>query len=226
MPGRLRVKNTFGERSVQSNSKDTRSVYLISIAGEGKTEELYFDGIYNMDSTSIIKIERLEKHDETDTKSHPNYVIELLDERKGQWEEHGFMPDELWMVVDRDKQNVSSDQLFSIIEKCKSEGYNLALSNPTFEFWLLLHITDFESYDNKMLLSNPKPKAKSKKRFIETELSRLIGGYNKKNLQFEKFEDGINNAIKRAKKLPTDNLELINNLGTSVCFLVEKLIQK
>ncbi|NVO11423.1 MAG: RloB domain-containing protein [Bacteroidales bacterium] len=225
MPGRLRVKNTFGERLVESYSKETKSVYLISIAGEGKTEELYFDGIHDMVSSNIIKIERLEKHDKTDTKSHPNYVIELLDERKAQWEEHGLMPDELWMVVDRDKQNVTSDQLFSIIEKCKSEGFNLALSNPTFEFWLLLHITDIDSYDHSTLLANPKPRAKSKKRYVESEISKLISGYNKNSLRFDKFEMGIKNAIIRAQKLPTDNIELINSLGTSVCLLVEKLIK-
>lgn len=74
----------------------------------------------------------MEKADETDTKSHPNHVIALLDERKEYWEAHGVEPNELWMVVDRDKQNVSKDQLNDIVEKCRIEGYNLALSNPTF----------------------------------------------------------------------------------------------
>ncbi|MBN1927346.1 MAG: RloB domain-containing protein, partial [Prolixibacteraceae bacterium] len=199
--------------------------YVISIAGEGKTEEQYFDGFYDLNRSELIRIERLEKADETDTKSHPNQVIELLVERKKYWEAHGVEPNELWMVVDRDKQNVSKDQLNEIVQKCRNEGYNLALSNPTFEFWLLLHLTSIELYDKELILSNPKATVKSKKRYLEKELSRLLGGYNKNKLHFDKFEPGIKDAVSRAKELSVDNMVLIDELGTSVCLLVEKIIK-
>lgn len=225
MAGRLRVRNEFGKRAVDSGSQESKTVYLISIASEGKTEEQYFDGIHDSDFSEIIKVERLEKREETDTKSHSNHVIDLLDERKEYWEEYGIESNELWMVIDRDPQNVSDEQLDQIIEKCNAEGYNLALSNPTFEFWLLLHISDLEAYDTQTLLTNPKAKAKSKKRFIEKELSNLLGGYNKNKIKFDRFESGISNAIARAKKLPVDNMTLKNELGTSVCVLVEKLVK-
>lgn len=225
MPSRLRVKNIFGERPVESESIPAKSLYVISIAGEGKTEEQYFDGIYDLGNSELIRIERLEKLDESDTKSHPNHVIELLNERKEQWEAHGIEPNELWMVVDRDEHSVTKDQLLAIIEKCQTEGYNLALSNPTFEFWLLLHITSIEEYDQNLLLENPRIPSKSKKRFIEKELTSLLGGYNKKDIRFERFVPGIKDAIQRAKDLPHDNELLIDELGTSVCLLVERLIK-
>lgn len=225
MASRLRIKNIFGERPVESSTKTAKSLYVISIAGEGKTEEQYFDGIYDLNKSELILIDRLEKVCETDTKSHPNHIIELLDERREYWESHGVEPSELWMVVDRDKQNVSKDQLNEIVEKCRIEGYNLALSNPTFEFWLLLHLTSIEFYDKELLLSNPKDTVKSKKRYLEKELSTLLGGYNKNKLHFEKFEKGIMDAVSRAKKLPVDNLTIIEELGTSVCLLIEKIIK-
>ena len=221
--GRLRIINEFGKRVIESESQDSKEIYLVSIASEGKTEEQYFDGIHDLDSSEIIKVERLEKNDDTDTKSHPNHVIELLDERKEYWKEHGIEANELWMVVDRDKQNVSEDQLKAIINKCNQEGYNLALSNPTFELWLLMHISDLKEYSSDDLLSNDK--VNKTRRFIEKELSTILKGYNKKNLKFDRFEDGIMDAIKRAKELPTDNANLIDKLGTSVCVLVEKLIK-
>lgn len=223
MPGRLRIINEFGKRAIESESLNTKEVYLISIASEGKTEEQYFDGIHDLDSSEIIKVERLVKSDETDTKSHPNHVIDLLDERKEYWEEHGIAASELWMVVDRDSQNVSKEQLNAIIDKCKSEGYNLALSNPTFELWLLLHINDLQDYSIDDLLKNEK--VNKTRRFIDKELSNILKGYNKKNLKFERFEDGINDAIIRAKEMQTNNEDLIEELGTSVCLLVEKLIK-
>jgi len=38
MASRLRIKNTFGERPVESSTRTAKSLYVISIAGEGKTE--------------------------------------------------------------------------------------------------------------------------------------------------------------------------------------------
>ena len=223
MAGRLRVINEFGKRAIESESQDTKEVYLVSIASEGKTEEQYFDGIHDLDSSEIIKVERLEKEDDTDTKSHPNHVIELLDERKEYWQEHGIEANELWMVVDRDKQNVSEEQLNAIIDKCEKEGYNLALSNPTFELWLLMHKSDLKGYSKEELLNNEK--VNKTRRFIDKELSTILGGYNKKNLKFENFETGIKDAIQRANEFPTDNNSLLKELGTSVCVLVDKLIK-
>ena len=224
MPGRLRIKNVFGQRVVPSASIQPKDVYIISIAGEGKTEEQYFDGIRAMSAESTIWIDRLEKANDADTKSHPNYVIELLEEREKYWKEFGAESNELWMVVDRDEQNVTVQQVEEIIKECHKKGYNLALSNPTFEFWLLLHITSIDDYDLEKLRTNPKNSAKSKKRYLEKLLSELTGGYNKNKFNFKKFEPGIIDAITRAKQLPVDNKILMNNLGTSVCILVEKLI--
>ncbi|MBN2746211.1 MAG: hypothetical protein JXR34_05745 [Bacteroidales bacterium] len=45
MKSRLRIKNTFRKRSVKSATRTAKSLYVISIAGEGKTKEQYFDGI-------------------------------------------------------------------------------------------------------------------------------------------------------------------------------------
>lgn len=88
-----------------------------------------------------------------------------------------------------------------------------------------MHLTSIELYDKVLLLSNPKATVKSKKRYLEIELSKLLGGYNKNKLHFEKFEQGIKDAVIRAKELSFDNMVIIDELGTSVCFLVEKVIK-
>jgi len=225
MRRRLRVKKTFGERSAPSEHRNPNPVYVISIAGEGKTEEQYFDGIKNIVSSGSIHIERLEKTDTKDTKSHPLYVFELLIERAERWEEYGITANELWMIVDRDKQNVSVKQLQNILGECKKQGFNLALSAPAFELWLLLHLTDLDDYNRETIFENPKTKSKSKKRYLDSEISKLAGGYNKTKLNFSKFEPGIPKAIARGKKLPLDNMLLIDQPGTTVCLLVEKLME-
>ena len=231
MGGRLRVQNKFGERKVPSESIDPKSIYVIAIAGEGKTEDQYFDGLKEnarkLKIPEIIQIERLDKKDDKDTKSHPRHVKDLLCERKKDWEEHGFDPNELWMVVDRDPQNVKTKQLEEIIEICQEQGFNIAISAPTFELWLLLHIVDIKDYDKTVLIQNKKVgNSKGSKRFIETELSRLLGGYNKNNIKFERFIEGIEKEIKRAKSIGSTNENLVqdNSLGTTVHILVEKIL--
>lgn len=220
---RLRPQNIFGERETEQESIIPKNVFVISIASEGKTEEQYFDNLSQIVNEGIIKVDRLIRDDERDTKSHPIYVIDLLDERIEIWQEYGVESNELWMVVDRDKQNVRKEQLEEIICSCEEKGYNLALSNPTFELWLLLHVTDIAAYDKKTLLDNKK--VNKTRRYIDKELSILNGGYNKNNLKFDDFSDGINLAIERAKKISTDKYELLNKLGTSVSLLVEKIIK-
>jgi chromosome segregation and condensation protein ScpB len=223
MASRLRPKNIFGERGIEQEHKSPKEVFVISIATEGKTEEQYFDYLSEMVSNGVIKIDRLIRDDEDDTKSHPMYVIELLEERIELWKEYGVEANELWMIIDRDKQNVSKKQLEQIIENCENKGFNLALSNPTFELWLLLHVTDLVKYDKNQLLENKK--VTKKRRFIDKELSDLNNGYNKSKIKFEDFSDGIQDAIRRAKELEINNYKLIENLGTSVCLLVEKVIK-
>lgn len=224
MSGRLRVSHTFGKRSVLSESIEPNTLYYIAFAGEGKTEYRYFDEIIDnaqqLGISKYIRIEPLETEDENDTQSHPKHVLGLLQERKNN-PDFGYNPHEIWMVVDRDKQNVKKEQLEEIIKICKEEKYNLALSNPTFELWLLLHLTDIDEYNSDELLKNKKT---GKKRFLQREIAKLCNGYRKTKIPFELTSERILQAIKRAKKLETDNVQLLDRLGTNVCILVEHIM--
>ena len=49
--------------------------------------------------------------------------------------------DELWVMIDVDRWNKSTLQ--EIAKEARQKGYRLAISNPCFELWLLLHFRDF-----------------------------------------------------------------------------------
>lgn len=220
---RLRISHPFGQRSVRPDSIDPKRLYFIAIAGEGQTEYQYIqsvkDNAISLGIKDSIIIEPLEPKEE-DGKSHPKYILGLLKERK-QNEDFDFDPDEMWMIIDRDKQNVKIEQLEEIISVCEAEGFNLALSNPTFELWLLLHLTSLDNYDKEELLRNKKINGK---RLLERELTRLLEkSYKKPNIQFGQLKGGIKKAIERAKELPNDNKTLTHELGTSVSILIDKL---
>jgi hypothetical protein len=61
--------------------------------------------------------------------------------------------DEFCVVVDRD----SHAHIEECLKHCKDKKYNIYITNPCFEFWLLLHIIDVsQNYDYNDLLNNGK----------------------------------------------------------------------
>ncbi|HEV2523771.1 MAG TPA: RloB family protein, partial [Gammaproteobacteria bacterium] len=119
--------------------------------------------------------------------------------------------DEAWLVVDMDQWSIEQiGQLFAWSQL--KENYGLALSNPMFEFWLLLHFED----GNKVTSANE----------CSERLKRHLPEY-KKGIDIRKFTvEAIHNAIRRAKQ--RDNppcTDWPKTMGvTTVYRLVEKLV--
>jgi len=221
---RLRTPRNFGVR--QNNEESRLPKKVIVIACEGKTEEEYFK-LFNEKNIILkikdLSIEILEKQDIKDKKSAPIHILDLLEEYKAYYQ---IDSDELWMVVDRDSQNNSKKQLEIIIDKCNKLGFNIALSNPTFELWLLLHIKNISEYDSTTLIKiKQNRKINKNKRFLERELSNLIGGYTKGVIKPDVFLPKVKTAIKQAKQIDKSyKIRKIDNFGTTVFLLVENII--
>lgn len=62
--------------------------------------------------------------------------------------EHG---DELWICIDTDHwiRGGHQAELSQVLQECRSKGYGVAISNPCFEVWLLMHFADV---DDSLLL--------------------------------------------------------------------------
>lgn len=107
---------------------------LFIIAAEGnKTEIQYFNKLKTLESIpSIIYIECLKGGH----KSSPHQVLKrMLRYLKNTPLEKS---DEAWLVVDKDQW--ADQQLAPLYEwALRSENYGFVLSNPKFEYWLLLH---------------------------------------------------------------------------------------
>jgi hypothetical protein len=124
-PRRRRFDRPIGERRYKK---------LFVIAAEGaKTEPQYFSAFNG--EKSVIHVKCLKgKH-----RSSPPQVLKRMEERLK--EECLNESDEAWLVVDKDQW--SDEQLKGLHEwSCKKGHYGLALSNPKFEYWLLLHFED------------------------------------------------------------------------------------
>lgn len=132
--------------------------------------------------------------------------------------------DSLNMVIDRDKDSFTEKQYDNVVEFCKQNGVNLYVSNPNFELWLYMHFDEFDNEKPEDLIVNRKMN-NSGRRYIEKRLHDICG-YRKNNINFDKFELGIKNAIKREKKFTEDIKKIKNELGTNVGLLVEKMIKE
>ena len=129
-------------------------------------------------------------------------------------------------MIDRDKQSWTLEEIVEVAQVCLQKGYYLAVSNPCFELWLLLHIKSLENYSDSVLQAFIENKKVSSNRTrIEKELILLLGSYNKSNLETSSFLPFVKEAIENAKKLDHNpEQRWPNQLGTRVYRLVEKII--
>ena len=123
---------------------------LIIIAAEGEfTEKIYFEALRKHARNSRVHIKILERDEENKHNSSPEYVLGQLTQYK--LENPIEQDDELWLVIDKDKWTAKS--IRAVAQRCAQDSsYHLALSNPCFELWLILHIIDasLESDEEKV----------------------------------------------------------------------------
>jgi hypothetical protein len=205
----------------------THKEKIIILAFEGNdTEQMYFEDFKesykDTDSfnNDLIYLHLL-KRAKNDTNSAPNHVFKKL--KKEAKDEYNFMAtDELWMVIDTDRwKNINE-----IILECKKQGNMfVAVSNPCFEFWLLLHIKDINEYNEdelQLILKNGKT-SKNSRTYVEKKIIEILGAYNKSKPKTEHFLPKIETAISQAKLLNNPEEEYPKELGSFVYKIIESL---
>jgi hypothetical protein len=79
-------------------------------------------------------------------------AVVLLDDRQRAMRRDRDSPafDEIWCVFDRDEHPYVEDALALAAQ----HGINVAFSNPCFELWLLLHVTDLRRHTDRHLVQS------------------------------------------------------------------------
>ncbi len=125
-------------------------------------------------------------------------------------------------MIDRDKQSWTVEEIAEVAQVCYQKGYYLAVSNPCFELWLLLHLNSLEEYSDTTLqefLDNKK--VTSNRTRLEMELVLQLGSYNKSNLETSSFLPFIKEAIERAKQLDMNPDLSCLNISKRICEKVQ-----
>lgn len=115
--------------------------------------------------------------------------------------------DEVWCVFDRDQH----DRFEDACQMARDNQLALAVSNPCFELWLLLHFRD-------------SPGAQHRDR-VQKMLKKSLPEYDK-HFDFERVADGVEQATKRARHLDQEAEsmgEIFRNPTTGVYRLIESI---
>jgi hypothetical protein len=147
---------------------------VLVISGGQRTESQYFSGLRLARRVPItVKYKVDAPHNLV------KYAARLRDQYREDFEA-------VWCVVD-----VDSFDITAAAKEAERVEVNLAVSNPCFEVWLLLHFADHRAHIAGY-------------RAARDLLARHVPGYDKKP-DFTTFDGGVEEAVARAALLGPDN---------------------
>lgn len=167
----------------------------------------YFEG-FRLPRVSIEVVET------NDTQSAASHVVARLKKVVDDAKRFGDVTsdDQFWVLLDTDHW-IEPNHVASFsraIKEAKDAGFRIAVSNPCFELWLLLHVADVV-----LPLSDAAA--------ATAQLRAAISRYSKTNVPVDTFMPLIQVAIARAEKLDVGEGGWPQSVGTQVHLLVEAI---
>jgi hypothetical protein len=162
--------------------RDPKPVVLVLCEGE-VTEPEYLQGLAKNRKNPRVQIDVAAVHGD------PRTLVQAAKKRKADSESKALRQgddnlafDSVWCVFDIDQHSYISDAKQIALEN----GIHVAVSNPCFELWLLLHFRD-------------QPGMQSTSR-MRTLLFDYVSQYDKR-VDYKHYAAGYQNAVVRAKRL-------------------------
>lgn len=164
-----------GNRDKKRIPRQERKVILIVCEKNNRTERIYFKQFRNRNTAVNIDIPHTKV-------TKPGKLVEFAIEKSNRAEY-----DSTWCVFDVDDTNTNND-IRQAKKLADRHNIQIALSNPSFEFWYLLHYVDY-----RKILTNPE---------LINELHRFLPNYSKTDESiFYTIQPGQNCAVSRANKI-------------------------
>ena len=202
----------LARKSLTGNLRDAK---LVVIATEDTyAGKQYFES--KLFQSNRIKIEVIPTPNAEDkkekTKSSPRAVEDRL---RNFIDKYELLEDDiLCIMIDRD--HWGNKMLSEISQKTfrkKRRNIIFAVSNPCFELWLFLHVSEWDS--NITTITSKE---------MERKLREKLGSYNKKNINVDCFQGHILEACSRAERMdkqPQDRWP--QSIGTHISRLINIL---
>jgi hypothetical protein len=116
--------------------------------------------------------------------------------------------DRVWLVLDTDRWGKT---LHDLAKECETQGWGLALSNPCFEVWLILHVADIQNVA-----------ANSCQQFKREIPLKIQGGYEVKVFTQKNF---VEKAMERAAAIDLVDGVFPDSKTTKIHKVVRELLE-
>lgn len=124
------------------------------------------------------------------------------------------------IVIDRDSGDFFEWQYDDILQKTAENDVNMYVTNPRFEFWLLLHFLSRNEMNMEKILQ---VKTKGEEPFLEHELHCYLPSISKASVPFEELKDKVDAAILHEKDFCEDVIGLKSNVGSNIGILISEM---
>ena len=197
------------KRPLDRKASPVRDANLVVIASEDRyAVRQYFDFF----ESTRMQFRVLETQD---GKSAPEHVLNRIDAYREEFEiGEGDM---FWVVCDCDHwvEPNHIQNLTRVLQECRQKGIEVALSNPCFDLWLLLHFADFPA-ENVLSCDE-----------VAARLRATAGGYDKTKVYKLPIDDEkVSAAVKRAVDKHPSLEEIPMRLQTAVHLIIRSLVDK
>ncbi len=143
--------------------------------------------------------------------------------------------DKVFVVFDRDREMYShertDDEYRRLFGECGDLGYEILLSTPMFEFWLLLHHGGIDAGEFSPYLDHKYEVLEALRDREMTGCSDWdrgvdgVKGISKERMSRFYGNRGFRTALEQSKRLPTDLEGLLNAVGSNVGIELEALLE-
>lgn len=172
---------------------------LLVICGSRVTERDYLRGLVDHLRNPAVSVRIM---------THPCAPAQLVAYARAQFTALDGDFDEIWCVFDVDQ----FPDVAEAVETAAQHGIRVAVSNPCFELWLLLH---FKEHGGHLATYNQ----------VLPLLKRHVPGYDKARLRFRDYAPHWESAQERARKMTPPGDEHKFNPATGVWALTNEISQ-
>ena len=193
------------------------------------TEVFYFKSLIDLRKQlgihALIDLCLLEKTEKDKDISHPKRLLEFAQEQKKN-DEISFDEerDQMILVIDADIYEKKPQEYEQLLAQAEIYHDTLAVTNPAFELFLLLHYensyqTDIFPHASE-ILQNQKENGR---RFISQLFSKKSGMNSKKNPKIGTLAKNIDIAIAQEKHLNQDHHKCIGTLTCNIGKIIQEI---
>lgn len=225
----IRTYTDWNKRSSDCEEKIEPYRKYFFICEGSNTEVWYFKSLIDirkqLNIHPLIDIRLMEKTDEDAHLSNPKALIEFANKQKA-LPENNFDPnrDQMIIVFDCDIYRQRPEIYQEIIQTSSQNNNILAVTNPSFELFLLLHYKN--SYSEIItpnideIFANKKV---GKRRFITILFSEKSGMNPKENNNIGKLAPLIDIAIEQEKYLNQDAVFAAEKLTSNIGMIIQRI---